>query len=167
MKTKAVYPGSFDPPTYGHLDIIKRASVLFDEVTVLIALNRSKQHLLSVEERAELLHILLAGEKNISVDVCGALVVDYMHEHNISVLIRGVRTIHDFTFEYDMARWNQTLAADTETVLLLPHPEYAHISSTAVRELFSFKKDITSIVPPPVSRLLAAKTAGSADTPKV
>jgi pantetheine-phosphate adenylyltransferase len=151
---KAAFPGSFDPPTFGHIDIIKRASVLFDDLFVITADNHSKQPLLPVSERIDLLHTLLCEKKNIRVMRCDTLVVDFMREQDITVLIRGVRGVQDFLYETELSRWNQVLQPNIETVLMLPRPEYAIFSSSAVRELMAFGKDLSMIVPEPVRRVL-------------
>ena len=151
---KAAFPGSFDPPTFGHLDIIERAGSIFDELFVIAADNHKKQHILPVSERIELLNTLLCEKKNIHVMRCNTLVVDFMHEQGITVLIRGVRGVQDFIYESKLSRWNQILQPNIETILMMPRPEYAIFSSSAVRELMAFGKDLSMIVPEPVRKAL-------------
>ncbi|MDR2490644.1 MAG: pantetheine-phosphate adenylyltransferase [Spirochaetaceae bacterium] len=160
---KAVFPGSFDPPTFGHLDIIERASGIFDELFVIAADNHKKQNMLPVDERIDLLNILLSEKKNIHVMRCNTLVVDFMHEHGITVLIRGIRGVNDFLYEAELSRWNQILQPNIETILMMPRSEYAIFSSSAVRELMAFGKDLSMIVPEPVRKAIEKKADNPAD----
>ena len=152
--TKAAFPGSFDPPTFGHLDIIERAGAIFDDLFIIAADNHKKQHILPVSERIDLLNTLLCGKKNIHVMRCNTLVADFMYEQGITVLIRGVRGVNDFLYEAELSRWNQILQPSIETILMMARPEYAIFSSSAVRELMAFGKDLSMIVPEPVRKAL-------------
>ncbi|MDR2521371.1 MAG: pantetheine-phosphate adenylyltransferase, partial [Spirochaetaceae bacterium] len=139
---KAAFPGSFDPPTLGHLDIVERASALFDELVLFVADNHGKHCLFSPEERVRLLSALAAGLPNVQVRRCSTLVTDAMRAEGIGVLVRGIRGERDFSFEFDMARWNRLLAPEIETVVLFPRAPFEIVSSSAVRELLSFGKDV-------------------------
>ncbi|MDR2602473.1 MAG: pantetheine-phosphate adenylyltransferase [Spirochaetaceae bacterium] len=152
--TKAVFPGSFDPPTYAHLDIIERAASIFERLIVLVAENRKKEPLLKTEERAALLQNLLKEKKNVSVAFSASLTVDFMKKEGCRVLVRGARTINDFLFEQDLFRWNSFFEQEIETVLFFPRERYAHFSSSAVKELLAFGKDISVITPPEVQEAL-------------
>ena len=114
----ALFPGSFDPPTYGHLNIIERARTIFDKIDVVIAVNKSKKYLFSEEERLSMIRELVSGWDNVTVHTSSRLIVDYAHENNASVLLRGVRNFSDFSYEFDLSLLNKGLASDIETVFL-------------------------------------------------
>ncbi|MDR0550994.1 MAG: pantetheine-phosphate adenylyltransferase [Spirochaetaceae bacterium] len=158
---KAVFPGSFDPPTFGHLDIIKRAAALFNNLTVLVAHNTNKNCLFTVPERIELLSKMILELRhqysNIYIDSCDTLVVDYMQKQDIKVLIRGARNVNDFIKENDLSYWNHHIDGNIETVILFPRPEYAHFSSSAARELLIFGKDAEALLPPVVYSAVLSK----------
>ncbi|MDR2482178.1 MAG: pantetheine-phosphate adenylyltransferase [Treponema sp.] len=154
---KAVFPGSFDPPTYGHLDIIRRAASLFDELIVALAENRGKRSLFSTEERLSLLQGLVQPWSNVSAAVCGTLIVDFMRERGAALLVRGVRGPVDFPYEFELALMNKTLAPGIETVFLPAAPEFFALSSSAIKELVSFHRDVSALVPPLVAEALKGK----------
>jgi len=157
-----VYPGSFDPITIGHLDLIERASRLFDEVIVAVLHNPAKTGCFPVEKRLELLRQSCVHLPNVSFDHFEGLLVDYMRSCKANVVLRGVRGSKDFDSECLMAQLNHQLAPEVETLFMATNPAYAHISSSAVREIGLFGGDVTPFVPQPiareVARLMAPKT---------
>ena len=126
---KAAFPGSFDPPTLGHLNIIERAAALFDEVVVVLAENRQKKTLFPPEERMAMVSALIKPWKNVSVASSSLLLVEFMQEQGITVLVRGIRGPQDFSYEFDLSLWNKTLAPELEPVFLAPDPRYTLLSS--------------------------------------
>ncbi|MFI3237371.1 MAG: pantetheine-phosphate adenylyltransferase [Lachnospiraceae bacterium] len=145
---KAIYQGSFDPITYGHIDIIKRAAAMFDEVTVAILLNPNKTALFSLEERVTMIKEALKDVAHVRIDSFEGLVVEYARAHDIEVSVRGVRSMIDFEYEAVIAQNNTVLSNGTlDTCLLLTDPRYAHISSSGVKEIAKFKGDLTTYVP--------------------
>lgn len=154
---KAAYTGTFDPITCGHIDMISRASALFDELVVAVAVSSAKKTLFSLEERVALATESLADLNN--VRVCGfeGLVIDFAHQQGVSVLVRGVRNNTDFDYESQMARMIRHLAPDIETIILPPAPPFAHISSTLVREIAMLGGPLQDLVPDQVARAVAAK----------
>ncbi|MCI5595597.1 MAG: pantetheine-phosphate adenylyltransferase [Lachnospiraceae bacterium] len=150
MKT-AIYPGSFDPVTLGHLDIIKRASGLFDKLIIGILVNPNKIPLFSLEERISMLREVTREIPNIEITSFEGLLVDYCRMNQIDGIIRGVRGAMDFDYELPMAQINQSLFPKTQTVFLAASPEYSYISSSGVKELASFGGDYTGMVPEEVA----------------
>ena len=147
-KTKgAIYPGSFDPVTNGHLDVIKRAARIFDHVTVAVANNTSKNALFTIKERVALLKEVTKGIKNVSVETFDALVIEYARKKKINVLIRGLRMTSDFDYEFQIALTNRRLAEDIETVFLMPSEHVSFVSSSLLKEVASLNADISSFVP--------------------
>ncbi len=145
---KAVYPGSFDPITMGHMDLIRRAAAIFDELTVAILDNHEKSPLFSVEERVKMVEEAVSDLPNVKVDSFSGFLVDYAKAHDIGVSIRGLRTPSDFEYELPTAQFNRILSkGEVETLFLATGLEYAHLSSSAVREVAKFKGDITGLVP--------------------
>lgn len=163
MKT-AVFAGSFDPPTYGHLNIIQRGAGLFDQLIVLIAVNGSKKYLFSEEERLSMMKDLVKDIPNVTVDSCSRLVVDYAREHHAKVLLRGVRNFSDFSYEFDLSLLNKGLAADIETVFLPTDPEYFVMRSSSIKEMAAFGGDISKMVPPSVEQAITQKLQESEKT---
>lgn len=161
---KAVFPGSFDPPSRGHVNIIERASRIFDQLVVLVAVNSSKESLLSADERVELLEELVKPYSNVSVARYNGLVVDYVHSINGSVIVRGVRALSDFNYEFELSMLNKSLADDIETVFLPTDPEFFVLRSSAIKELLSFNGDISHMVPRPVAEKLLEKIKESGNT---
>jgi len=157
MCQKAIYPGTFDPVTYGHIDLIKRAQEIFSEVTVAVAHNPQKKPLFSVKERMDMLKKATAGMHGITIDDFDGLVVDYARRHKAKVLIRGLRMISDFEYEFQMALTNRKLADDIETIFLMPHESYSYVSSKLLKEAVVLGADISSFVPGFVFRALKAK----------
>jgi pantetheine-phosphate adenylyltransferase len=135
MSKVAVYPGSFDPITMGHVDIINRLTPLYDQVIVLVAQSSQKQSMFTAEERKDLIQKSLPEAKNVKVDIFGGLTVDYMKKVNAQVIVRGLRAVVDFEYEMTMANMNKKLAPDIETLLVFASPEYYYISSRGVKEV--------------------------------
>ncbi len=142
-----IFPGSFDPLTNGHLDIIERAKRLCDSLVVAIAVNRAKNTLFSVEERTEIINNYYRDDTEVEVVHFNGLLIDYCRSRSIGYIIRGVRNITDFEYEMAIASVNSKLAPGIETIFLMTKGEYAFISSNMVREIASFKGDVTSLVP--------------------
>lgn len=154
----AVYPGSFDPPTLGHLNIIRRAAAIFDELVVCVMRNGAKECcLFTCEERAELLRESTAGLPNVRVDTHTGLLTDYVRESGSPVVIRGLRAVTDFEYEFQMAAVNRKLNPEMETVFMFAGEEFAFLSSSAVRELARFKSSLRDFVPAPVERAVREK----------
>jgi len=150
----AIYPGSFDPITNGHLDLIERGCRLFDKLIVSILRNETKQPLFSVEERIEMLGEVVGDYPNVAVDSFGGLLVDYAAQNNATVLLRGIRAISDYEYELQMALMNRRLRPDIETVFMMASEAYSFISSRLVKEVFGLGGDIEGLVPPSVERRL-------------
>ena len=158
--TRAIYPGSFDPATYGHLDIIKRAAALFDEVIVGVLNNSVKSPLFSVEERVNILENITGDIPNVKIQSFGGLSVNFAKSCEAKVIIRGLRAITDFEYELQMAQTNRILSTDVDTMFLTTSPQYAYLSSTTVKEAASFGADISKFVPEYVVRQVEAKLSG-------
>lgn len=150
----ALFPGTFDPVTLGHLDLVRRASAAFDHVTVAVASHPTKRGLLGAKERLALLEEVLAELENVSVARLEGLVVDGCRAHGAHFILRGIRNAADVDYELQMARSNRALAPEIETVLFASSPEHAHISSTLVRQIAEMGGDLSSFVPPAVARAL-------------
>ncbi len=159
----AIYPGTFDPITNGHLDIIYRACDLFDEVVVAMAVNPSKEPLFTLEERRSLIKEALNGRENVKVDVLDGLAVDGASKHNAVALIRGIRAVSDFEFEFQMALMNRHLAPNLHTVYLMPKENYTYLNSTIVKGVARHGGDIRRFVPPVVADKLYEKFGVSRD----
>jgi len=159
LQKTAVYPGSFDPLTNGHLDIIRRASDIFGEVVVSVLMNRHKTALFSQEERMELIKEAVKPWPNVRVDLFSGLLVDYMRKNNITVAIRGLRAVSDLEYEFQIAHTNRTLYPDMETVFLMPGENYVYLTSSTVREVASLGGALDTFVPPHVAKALRAKFA--------
>lgn len=155
--SKAVYPGTFDPVTYGHLDIIRRASLQFDEVIVAVLRNSAKTPLFSTDERVKIIKEVTKEYQNVTVKSFGGLSVDFVRMCGAQVIIRGLRAITDFEFELHMAQTNAVLAPDIETMFLFTSLEYAYLSSTTVKEVAAFGASVEKFVPPYVAEQLAFK----------
>lgn len=154
----AVYPGSFDPVTYGHLDIIKRSAEIFDELTVSILDNKMKTPLFSVEERVKMLKEATKEYPNVKVDSFSGLLIDYARRKGVHVAIRGLRAITDFEYELQIAQTNRKLSnGELDTIFLTTSLEYAYLSSTSVKEIASFNGDISQCVPEFVGKLIYEK----------
>lgn len=153
----AVYPGSFDPVTNGHLDIIRRAAKQFDTLIVAVLNNTKKQPLFTVEERTDLLRQVTADIGNVVVDSFRDLLVNYMHMKKAQVIIRGLRAVSDFEYELQMASMNRNLSDRVETFFMMTNPKYSFLSSSIVKEIAQFHGQVTDLVPEPVERALKQK----------
>ncbi|MBN1519098.1 MAG: pantetheine-phosphate adenylyltransferase [Spirochaetales bacterium] len=151
---KAVFPGSFDPPTYGHLNIIERARTVFEEVLVVVAINRAKSSNFSPEERVAFMEELVAPWPNVSVHTCDTLVVDFARKHSCHVLIRGVRSVQDFSYEFELSIMNKGLGPEIETFFMPTDPRFFVLRSSAIKELATFGGDVSGMVPPVVAKAL-------------
>ncbi len=156
-KVTAIYPGSFDPPTNGHLDLIERGSHIFDELVVAILRNAEKTPLFSVGERRRMLEELTADFKNVRVDVFDGLTVDYAARVKASAVLRGIRALSDYEYELQMALMNRKLRPDLETVFMMPAEQYSYLSSRLVREVARLGGTITGLVPDIVEHRLKEK----------
>ena len=155
--TKAIFPGSFDPPTNGHINIIQRACRIFDEIDVVIAVNRSKKCLFTAEERLSMLKELVKPFKNVTVHTYSGLIVRYAAESNAKVLIRGIRNATDFSYEFDLSLMNHNLNPEIETMFIPTDQKYILLKSSAIKELAQFKGDISGMVPEIVQKALEQK----------
>lgn len=143
----AVFPGSFDPITLGHIDLVKRAQHLFDKIIVAVGVNSSKKYLFPLEQRLEWLNLVFKEDDNIFVDHFEGLTVNFCKEKNANYLLRGLRNASDFDYEKTISQLNHIIGDDLETVFLISKPEYSHVSSTIVREIIKGKGDVSSFVP--------------------
>lgn len=160
----AIYPGSFDPVTYGHLDIIRRAAMVFDELTVSVLNNKAKTPLFSVEERVKMLTEATKDLPNVKIDSFSGLLIDYAKEKNVHVAIRGLRAITDFEYELQIAQTNRKFSnGDLDTMFLTTSLEYAYLSSSTVKEVAYFGGDISQCVPPFVADMIHEKYRNSRD----
>lgn len=150
----AIYPGSFDPLTNGHLDVIQRAARVFDRVVVAVANNTTKSALFTIKERVEMLKVVTKGIKGVEVDTFDSLIIEYARLKKINVLIRGLRMTSDFDYEFQVALTNRRLAEDIETVFLMPSEHVSFVSSSILKEVASLNADISSFVPKAVERKL-------------
>ena len=147
MKT-AIFAGTFDPPTYGHMNIIERAKNIFEELHVVVALNKGKNCMFTSDERLNMLQQLTKQWSNVQVSIWDKLIVDYAKKCDAKILVRGVRNISDFSYEFDLALMNRGLAVDIETVFIPTDPKYFILSSSSIKELALFGGDISTMVPP-------------------
>ncbi|MGM8364241.1 pantetheine-phosphate adenylyltransferase [Virgibacillus sp. W0181] len=157
MKKLAICPGSFDPVTNGHLDIIRRGSGIFDEVVVALFNNQSKTPLFSVNERIALLEEATKDLPNVIVDVSEGLLIDYARHRNASVILRGLRAISDFEYEMQITSMNRKLDPKIETFFMMTNNQYSFLSSSIVKEVAKYKGDISDLVPPDVEKALMEK----------
>ena len=155
----AVYPGTFDPVTYGHIDIIKRAAKIYDKVIVAVAHNEDKNPLFSVGERVFMLKDSVKPLKNVIVDDFNGLVVDYVRSKGSRIMIRGLRMISDFESEFQMALTNRKLSEDIETIFMMPNESYSYISSKLMKEAAKLGADVKNFIPKKVQVLLKNKLA--------
>lgn len=161
MPVKALYPGTFDPPTNGHVDLIQRGSKLFDHLTVAILVNPVKNPLFTVEERVEMLEEVTGPLGNVSVATFDGLMVAFAREVGASAVLRGIRAISDYEHEFQMALMNRRLAPEVETVFLQPAGRYSFVSSRMVKEVFTLGGDVTGLLPPNVLKRLRGRIAKS------
>ena len=161
MSVSALYPGTFDPPTNGHIDLIQRGAKLFGHLTVAILNNPTKNPLFTVEERVEMLKEATSSLDNVSVATFDGLMVEFARLQGASAVLRGIRAISDYEYEFQMALMNRRLAPEIETVFLQPAGRYSFVSSRMVKEVFSVGGDVTGLVPPNVLKRLRARINGS------
>ena len=154
---KAIYPGSFDPITNGHIDVIKRASRIFDQVTIAVSQNINKKSFLSEKEKIEAINLSLEGLKNVEVIAFDSLLVDFAKANNVQIILRGLRAVSDFEYEFQLAGMNKHLNKNIETFFLTPSEEFSNISSSLVREILMLGGDISSFVPQEVEKILLSK----------
>jgi pantetheine-phosphate adenylyltransferase len=153
----AVYPGTFDPITYGHVDVVGRAAKMFPRVVILIARNSSKMPLFSDDERVTMVRDVFRGMRRVSVESFDGLLVDYVMRNGPAVIVRGLRAVSDFEYEFQMALTNRKLAPTIDTVFLVPDEKYTYLNSTIVREVARLGGNVADFVPPLVRRRLLAK----------
>jgi pantetheine-phosphate adenylyltransferase len=161
MSVSALYPGTFDPPTNGHLDLIERGARLFDHLIVAVLNNPGKDPLFTVEERVEMLKESTAALKNVSVATFDGLMVEFARSQGVSAVLRGIRAISDYEYEFQMALMNRRLAPEIETVFLQPAGRYSFVSSRMLKEVFSFGGDVSGLVPPNVLKRLRGRMGAS------
>jgi pantetheine-phosphate adenylyltransferase len=160
MPVKALYPGTFDPPTNGHIDLIQRGAKIFDQLTVGILVNPVKNPLFKVEERVQMLEEVTGPLGNVSVATFDGLMVEFARKRGVSAVLRGIRAISDYEYEFQMALMNRRLAPEIETVFLQPAGRYSFVSSRMVKEVFSFGGDVSGLVPPNVLKRLRERING-------
>ena len=153
----AVYPGTFDPITYGHIDVVERAAQLFPRVVILVARNTAKAPLFTDDERIAMIREVFRSNRSIEVDGFDGLLVDYARQRKASVIVRGLRAVSDFEIEFQMALTNRKMSKELETIFLVPREQYSYLNSTIVREIARLGGDVSDFVPPPVRRRLKAK----------
>ncbi|MER5260486.1 pantetheine-phosphate adenylyltransferase [Actinosynnema sp. NPDC002837] len=156
--TRAVCPGSYDPATNGHLDIIGRAAKLYDEVVVAVLINKTKKTLFSVEERTEMLREVTSQWPNVRVDSWHGLLVDYCRENDVQAIIKGLRAVSDYDYELQMAQMNYQLSG-VETLFMPTNPIYSFLASSLVKDVATYGGDVTSLVPPSIKDRLTARRA--------
>lgn len=161
MSVNALYPGTFDPPTNGHIDLIQRGAKLFDHLTVAILKNPVKNPLFTVEERVEMLRESTGALGNVSVATFDGLMIDFARHLGVTAILRGIRAISDYEHEFQMALMNRRLAPELETVFLQPAGRYSFVSSRMLKEVFSFGGDVTGLVPPNVLKRLRSRIGAS------
>ena len=159
MSTLAVYPGSFDPLTNGHVDIITRGARLFDRIIVAILVNAEKAPLFSIAERVEIGRVVFKDYSNVEVDTFDGLLVDYVQRRKAGVIVRGLRAISDFEFEFQLALMNRRLNSEIETVFMMPAEQYSYISSRLIKEVFALGGRVHGLVPDMVETRLRDKQA--------
>jgi pantetheine-phosphate adenylyltransferase len=158
--TLAVFPGSFDPLTNGHVDIISRGARLFDRIIVAILVNDEKVPLFTMDERVEITRAVFKNQPNVEVDTFDGLLVDYVERRNAQVIVRGLRAVSDFEFEFQMALMNQRLSSRIQTVFMMPAEQYTYISSRLIKEVFSLGGRVSGLVPEMVEARLREKLKG-------
>ncbi|MEI7985419.1 MAG: pantetheine-phosphate adenylyltransferase [Armatimonadota bacterium] len=163
MKLLAIYPGTFDPPTFGHADLIERARDLFDHVIVAVGTNSSKAPLLTVDERIEVLTAISEPYSNVTVESFDGLLMDYAREKGAKSVVRGLRAVADFDYEFQIAMVNRKLNPDVDSVFLMTRWEYSYLSSSVVREVAKLGGDVTDLVPEAVRPVLARAVLRSKD----
>jgi pantetheine-phosphate adenylyltransferase len=159
----AVYPGSFDPLTNGHVDIIERGSHLFDQIVVAVSTNREKLPLFSIDERVAIIRDVFRHRPNVQVESFEGLLVEYAQRKGASVLVKGLRAVSDFEYEYQMALMNRRLSPQLDTVFMMPAEQYTYISSRLIKEVFMLGGEVGGLVPPIVEERLRSKQASLRD----
>lgn len=157
MKSKAIYPGTFDPVTYGHIDLIKRAVKIFGTVIIAVARNADKDPLFTVQERVSMVREATKGIRGVVIEDFDGLVVDYVRKKGASVMVRGLRMISDFEYEFQMTLTNRKLAPDIETIFMMPSESYSYLSSKLIKEAFALGANVKAFVPGFVAKALAKK----------
>lgn len=157
MAIRALYPGSFDPFTYGHLNIIERAVQVFDEVVVAVAFNSRKTTLFTREERMDLLGEVFGGQPKVRVETFEGLLVNYARSKGCKAIVRGLRTISDFEYEFQMAQANKTMAPDVETFFMMTDQRFSYFSSSLIKEIAMLGGDVDKMVPPQVAKRIRQK----------
>jgi len=160
MTTIAVYPGTFDPITYGHLDVIHRAREIFDKVIVLVASNTSKSPMFGAEERLDMVKAAVKKYRNVSAENFEGLLVDFARKKKATVIVRGLRAVSDFEYEFQMALTNRKLAGEITTVFLVPHEKFTYLNSSLIREVSRLGGNVSQFVPPYVMKALRKKLHG-------
>lgn len=161
MTVNALYPGTFDPPTNGHVDLITRGAKIFDHLTVAILVNPVKNPLFTVEERAEMLKEATSTISNVSIATFDGLMVEFARQQGVTAVLRGIRAITDYEYEFQIALMNRRLAPEIETVFLQPAGRYSFVSSRMLKEVFSLGGDVTGLVPPNVLKRLRERIGKS------
>lgn len=154
---KAVFPGSFDPPTFGHLNVIERTISIFDEIDVVVAVNPEKNYLFTAEERVEMLTELTKKYKNVKIHTWNSLIVDYAEKSGASVLLRGIRNATDFAYEFDLSLINHSLNSKIDTIFVPTEQKYVTIKSSSIKDLAKFGGDISKMVPELVAERMKSK----------
>lgn len=157
MAKKAIYPGTFDPVTNGHLDVIKRGSLIFDVLVVSVGCNPLKDALFSVKERMEMIQEHVQDLKNVEVDSFDGMLVDYLKKQKTNIILRGIRTVSDFEYEFQRALTNRVLNKEVETVFVMTSEQYSFLNSTLIKEAVSLGGSVSQFVPPEVERRLIEK----------
>ena len=163
----AVYPGSFDPFTFGHVNIVKRALKIFDNIIIAVAINTSKKDTFTVEERLTMLKKVFEGEDNVDVDSFSGLLVDYVRQKDAQAILRGIRTVTDFDYEFQMALANKSMDPDVEQVFMMTEGKYLYYSSSIIKEIVSLGGSARDMVPPVVEKSLKKKLYKKATTQSV
>lgn len=157
MSVVAIYPGTFDPITNGHIDVIERAALMFDKVIVVVAVNSKKVSLFSEQERQKMCEISLSHLSNVEVEFHSGLIADFAKMRQAKVLVRGIRSVSDFEYELQIALMNRKIQEDLQTVFFTPHEKYLYLNSSIIRELGRYNQDVSEFVPPIVQKMLAEK----------
>mgnify|MGYP006290236633 CR=1 FL=1 len=159
MKT-AVYPGSFDPPTYGHLDVVERGSKIFDKLIIAVAVNEAKQYLFTPEERHEIMERATGNIPNVEVEIFNGMIIDFVRSKNTRVILRGIRTVSDFEYEFKMALTNREMSRDIETLFVMTDQQHSFFSSSITREVAALGGPVETFVPEFIADMLRDKLAG-------